>query len=146
MLKIQPDFGHKPIYTLKKPLKVKKGQVAALTTPTYAPIYTNKVSSASNSWKASRAPDKCGESDVANAKPHLRKGSTRTYGCNLTGERILYYAYFVKTKKSGGGGKGGHSGGGGGGKTDPNRVVTIGPAGGPDAAGITGDTTGGVTP
>ena len=82
-----PQFGHKPIFTLGKPLKVKKGQVAALTLPTWAPLYTNHVSTAGNSWKASRPSDDCGLDGVLAAKPHLRKGTTRTYGCTLTGER-----------------------------------------------------------
>ncbi len=103
-----PDLGEKPIYTLKKPLKVHRGQVAALTMPTWAPLWTNQVDGASNSWKASRKKGKCGANDVLNAKPHLRKGTTRDYGCTISHERILYWAYLAPSKgKSGGGGKSG---------------------------------------
>ncbi len=73
---------------------------------------------------------------MAEAKPHLRKGTTRNYGCTLSGERILYYAYFVANKGGGGGGTGG------GGKTDPNRATVIGPEAGapqiPAVGGIAG--------
>jgi len=138
VIDLGPNEGHKPIYTLNKPLKVKKGQVAALTVPTYAPAYTNKVSPAANAWKASRPSDKCGEQYVAEAKPHLRKGTTRNYGCTLSGEQILYYAYFVANK----GGNGGNGGNGGGGQTDPNRATVIGPDAGapqiPTVGGIAG--------
>jgi hypothetical protein len=131
VINVTPNFGHKPIYTLKKPLKVKRGQVAALTSPTFVPNYAAAGGGNANAWKASRSSGKCSNDEAASAKPQMRKGTTRSYGCTFSSTRILYYAYFVKTK--GGGGKGG---GGGGGKTDPNRVVKIGPSGGPDAASV----------
>lgn len=99
------DLGSKPIYTLKKPLKVHRGQVAALTMPTWAPLWTNQVDGASNSWKASRKKGECGAADVLNAKPHMRKGTTREYGCTISHERVLYWAYFVPSGGKGGGGK-----------------------------------------
>ena len=103
-LRLLEHLGGKPIFTLNSPLKVKKGQVAALTIPTWANLYTSQVSSGENSWKASRPSDDCGGSaeSVTSAKPHMRKGTTRTYGCTFRGERILYWAYFVPDK---GGGK-----------------------------------------
>ena len=137
---VQANFGHKPIYTLNKPLKVKRGQVVALTSPTYVPNYSTGGGSA-NRWKASR-PEGCA-GPPEDAKPQMRKGSTRNYGCVFNSERILYYAYFVKTKS---GGKGGNGGGGGGGQTDPNRVVPIGPAGAPDVEIAPGATAGGIAP
>ncbi len=100
-------LGSKPVIALNKPLKVKKGQIAALTLPTWAPLFTDTLNKASNSWKASRAPGECGADTVIDAKPHMRKGSTRTYGCTLTGERVVYWAYFVPDKGKGGGGGGG---------------------------------------
>jgi hypothetical protein len=98
-----PELGRKPIFTLNKPLKVKRGQVAALTMPTWATNWTDRVESGSNSWKASRPAGDCSAETVPDAKPHLRKGTTRTYGCDLRGERILYWAYFVPDKGKGGG-------------------------------------------
>jgi hypothetical protein len=139
VVNVQPNFGHKPIYTLKKPLRVKKGQVAALTSPTYVPNYANAGGGSANRWKASR-PEGC-PGEPQDAKPQMRKGTTRNYGCVFSGERVLYYAYFVKTKK-GGGGKGGN---GGGGKSDPNRAVAIGPAGAPDLDLAPGETAGGIS-
>ncbi len=109
----QDDLGRKPIYTLKKPLKVHKGQIAALTMPTWAPLWTNQVSGKANAWKASRKPDACSADEVLNAKPQ-RKGTTREYGCLLSHERILYWAYFVPSEGKSGGGK--HHGGGKSGK------------------------------
>jgi hypothetical protein len=113
-VELLPHLGRKPVFTLNKPLKVKRGQVAALTMPTWSTNWTDNVSRGSNSWKASRPEGDCSAETVPDAKPHLRKGSTRTYGCTLTGERILYWAYFVPDK----GKKGGGGNGGGGGKGD----------------------------
>lgn len=101
IMPLQGSLGEKPIFTLQKPLRVKKGRVAALTLPTWAPLYKDGLNSTDNIWKASRKSDECGVEDVPDAKPQLRKGSTRTYGCKLAGERILYWAYFVPEKKSG---------------------------------------------
>jgi hypothetical protein len=95
---LDDSLGRKPIFTLDKPLKIQKGRIVALTMPTWAPLYTNRVSPAKNFWKASRKSDACSEEDVPKAKPHVRKGSTREYGCKLSGERILYWAFFVPTK------------------------------------------------
>ena len=60
-----------------------------MTLPTWAPLFTDTLSNGSNAWKASRAEGDCGADTVPDAKPHLRKGSTRTYGCTLPGERII---------------------------------------------------------
>jgi hypothetical protein len=94
-VELQETFGSKPIFTLKKPLKVKKGQRVALTLPTWAPLYVNGLDTADNEWIASRSPDKCGVNDLLDAQPHQKLGSTRRYGCRFSGERLLYRAFFV---------------------------------------------------
>lgn len=106
IMPLKGSLGEKPIFTLEKPLRVKKGRIAALTLPTWAPLYKDGLDSDDNAWKASRKSGECGVEDVPDAKPQLRKGSTRTYGCKLTGERILYWAYFVPKEKKGDGKKG----------------------------------------
>lgn len=98
---LKSSYGEKPIITLQNPLRVRKGRVIALTLPTWAPVYTDKVSSSANIWKASRKPGQCNADTVTAAKPHLRKGTTRAYGCKLNGERIMYWAYFVPKKSDG---------------------------------------------
>ena len=96
---LKGSLGEKPIFTLQKPLRVQKGRVIALTLPTWAPLYKDGLDANANYWKASRKSGECGVEEVPDAKPQLRKGSTRTYGCKLTGERILYWAYFVPEEK-----------------------------------------------
>ncbi len=125
------DLGNKPIVTLKKPLKVKKGEIVALTTPTWVTNFAlqapgkHHILSKKNKWRASRKSTRCnavdkngdgdyqdpGEIDNLTKKSHpqYKKGSTRTYGCIYTQAQILYWAYFVPSGK-GGGGKGGKGG------------------------------------
>ena len=99
LMPLSASLGEKPIFTLDKPLRIQKGRIVALTMPTWAPLYRDGLNSSENIWKASRKPDECGAEEVPNAKPQLRKGQTRTYGCKLEGERILYWAYFVPDQK-----------------------------------------------
>jgi hypothetical protein len=89
------EFGTKPVFTLGKPLRVKKGQRVALTLPTWAPLYVNNLDPDGNEWVASRSPKKCDVDELLDAKPHQKLGSTRKYGCRFSGERLLYKAYFV---------------------------------------------------
>lgn len=88
------SFGSRPIFTLKKPLKVKVGQRIAITLPTWAPLYVNGLSD-ENQWIASRGADECDDEEILDAKPQDKKGSIRSYGCRFPGERLLYWAYFL---------------------------------------------------
>lgn len=127
--------GREPIYTLKKPLKVKKGLIVALTTNSWIANFAHdgKLTSAGDRWRASRLKKRCGddpqkspaenEDDLFKSKPHTKKGSSRTYGCIYDSARLLYSAYFATEKKKGGngGGKGGDGKGNGGGKNDAGQ-------------------------
>ena len=125
--------GREPIYTLKKPLKVKKGLIVALTTNTWIANFAHdgKLTSSGDRWRASRLKKRCGddpqksnkenEEDLFKSKPHTKKGSSRTYGCIYDTSRILYSAYFAPDKKKGGGGGGKDGGGNGGGKNDAGQ-------------------------
>lgn len=99
ILNLENSLGSKPVFTLEKPLRIQKGRVVGLTMPTWAPLYKDGLNANQNIWKASRKEGECGVDTVIEAKPHLRKGSTRTYGCKLSGERLLYWAYFVPEKQ-----------------------------------------------
>ena len=66
------------------------------------------MSTSQNKWRASRKKDNCapkGSSDAAKQKfarkshAHQKVGTTRSYDCNYTGGRLLYWAYFVPSKK-----------------------------------------------
>ena len=87
-------LGSDPVITLGKPLKVKKGQRVAITTVTWGSYFASGLPSNDNKWRASRNDGTCNE-DAKKAKPQQKKGSTRQYGCQFKGERLLYWAYFV---------------------------------------------------
>ena len=42
------------VFTLDKPLRIRKGQVVALTVPTWASNFASHITSADNQWRASR--------------------------------------------------------------------------------------------
>lgn len=97
-VELQRSFGTRPVFTLGKTLKVKKGQRIALTLPTWAPLYVNGLDTDQNEWIASRDSDECGNDKILDARPQQKKGSIRSYGCRFNGERLLYTAYFVPAK------------------------------------------------
>jgi hypothetical protein len=104
---LQNDLGRKQVITLKKPIHVHPGQVVAITYPTWASNFASNVSLSDNQWRASRKKDNCSpknNSDAAkrnfarNSHSHEKVGSTRTYDCLYKGGRLLYWAYFVRSK------------------------------------------------
>ena len=113
--------GRKPVITLKKPLKVKKGLIVALTTKTWIANFAHdgNLTASGDRWRASRLKSRCGddpqkskdenEQDIFKSKPHTKKGSSRIYGCIYESARVLYSAYLAPDDggKKGGGKKGG---------------------------------------
>lgn len=109
------SLGREPIFTLKRPLRIQKGRVVALTTPTWITNFglrdpsSKDFLSSSYKWRASRRPNRCdvtknpdGSTNYDNltklSHPHVKKGSIKKYGCLYTGADILYRAYFVPDK------------------------------------------------
>jgi hypothetical protein len=107
VVKLGGALGQKRIYTLNKPLRVRRGQIAAITYPTWAPNFASNVSPSDNQWKASRKRDNCAPKSgsdrdkrafARNSHSHEKVGSVRRYGCQYKGGRLLYWAYFVRKK------------------------------------------------
>lgn len=103
-------LGSKQTFTLNKPLHVRKGQVVALTYPTWASNFAyQNISADGNQWRASRDGKHCSPKHPNNAKSvhrfarkssaQQKVGSTRPYECNYSQGRLLYWAYFVPSKK-----------------------------------------------
>lgn len=98
---LRPFFGTITTFGLERSLPVRKGNVVALTIPTWAPAFA-AVGPAR--WRASRAPTKnrgpCvlkrGLANIEAGGPHERKGSQRRYGCVYRDSRLLYTARFVR--------------------------------------------------
>jgi hypothetical protein len=99
---LRNHLGDTPIFTLGKTMRIKKGQIVALSVPTWASNFVAGDSS-STQWRASRDSDKCDlspghEENREATKPQMKVGSVREYGCRYTGERLLYKAYYVPEK------------------------------------------------
>jgi hypothetical protein len=93
---LNPYFGSTPVFALDHPLTVLKGQVVALTIPTWAPMFAVNVS-AENTWRGSRLPDHCSSrEDIQGGHPQQGVGKTKTYGCYYSNARLLYTATLVK--------------------------------------------------
>jgi hypothetical protein len=77
-------------------LNVKKGDIVALTIPTWAPAFAQNLSS-KDSWRASREPGKCtNTTDVRQGQPQEQVGKRATYGCRYSTARLLYTATVVE--------------------------------------------------
>jgi hypothetical protein len=93
---LNPYFGSTPVFVLDHPLTVLKGQVVALTVPTWAPMFALNLSP-ENSWRGSRLPEHCvAREDIQNGHPQQGVGKTKTYGCYYSEARLLYTATLVK--------------------------------------------------
>jgi hypothetical protein len=73
-------------------LKAEKGDIVALTVPTWAPAFAQNLP-ANNVWRASRAPGTCTNStDIRQGEPLQRVGERATFGCKYSTARLLYTA------------------------------------------------------
>ncbi len=114
-VKVKPTLGTEPIFTLKKPIRVSKGTVVAITTSSWLPnlAHNGQLTAQKDKWRASRDSDKCsGDKNLLDGRPQRKIGSIKRYGCTYVAARLLYKAYYVPVS----GGKGGNEGGNGGGK------------------------------
>ncbi|MBA2240326.1 MAG: hypothetical protein H0W09_03640 [Solirubrobacterales bacterium] len=108
-VEVERFLNEQPRYALKQPLRVNRGDIVGLTTPTWLPTLGKKDDSI---WRASQNPDdpdQCGRTRFLKreSRPHRKLGSTRRYRCGYR-NRILYWAYFVAKRDGDGGGGGGN--------------------------------------
>ena len=88
-------LGQTITFTLDVPLRVKPGQIVALSVPTWAPAFAINQSS-NTKWQASRKKGKCDNaSEIQAGTPHEAVGSDRAYACQYTTARLLYSATVV---------------------------------------------------
>jgi hypothetical protein len=93
---LNPYFGSTPVFALDHPLTVLKGQIVALTIPTWAPMFALNLSQ-EDTWRGSRLPEHCiKREDIQGGHPQQGVGKTKTYGCYYSEARLLYTATLVK--------------------------------------------------
>ncbi|MGA8217347.1 MAG: hypothetical protein WB771_02185 [Solirubrobacterales bacterium] len=103
VVRLRALFGKLTTITLPRPLKVGRGQVVALTIPTWAPTFS-VLDSKRSRWLASRSATRrrggCvtadGFANLHAGGPDQKLGSSRVFGCAYHGARLLYSARFVK--------------------------------------------------
>jgi hypothetical protein len=95
---LRPFFGRKAWFVLPKRMHVARGQVVALTLPTWAPVLATDLRGKER-WRSSRSPANCEE--VTRNAARQKVGRLRDYRCLHTTARILFTALVVpKTKES----------------------------------------------
>ncbi|MGH2923709.1 MAG: hypothetical protein ACRDKH_06755 [Solirubrobacterales bacterium] len=96
---LTPFLGTTTTFTLQQPLTVRKGQIVALTVPTWAPAFAVNLGDRV-AWRGSRKKGKCTtREDIKAGRPHETAGQDRLYGCVFKTARLLYSATVVPKKK-----------------------------------------------
>ena len=97
VVQLSSVLGNRPVFTLTDPLRVRKGMIVALTTPTWLSNLADYGANNSDAWRASREEGQClSEQDLLQrSRPQQKVGGKRAYDCTYEGARILYRAYLA---------------------------------------------------
>ena len=90
--KLQPYFGSQPQFALTRSIRVHKGEVLALTVPTWAPALSVGLGP-DTSWRASRGKGNCEDTSAQTAQ--LRDNQLAQYFCLYRTARLTYTATLV---------------------------------------------------
>jgi hypothetical protein len=93
-VKLQPYFGKTAQFPLETTLPVRKGDVVALSVPTWAPALALGFDHGT-SWRASRARSQC--SSTSSQSTQTQIGSTVQYYCLYQTARLAYSATLIST-------------------------------------------------
>ena len=97
VVEVEKYFGSSPTFVLDKPLRVARGNIVAITVPTWAPVLAGDQDR-TTLWRSSRRKGRCG---TAGPPPRLAPpapqgvGQLARWSCNYTGARLLYTATYV---------------------------------------------------
>ncbi len=93
IFKLQPYFGTTVQFPLKTTLSVRKGDVIALTVPTWAPVLAVNLPQ-ENGWRASRADN---GRDLLTQTAQMTVDSSTQYKCLYQTARVTYSASLIST-------------------------------------------------
>jgi len=85
-------FGSSPTFAFSHPLRVHRGNIVALTVPTWAPVFATNLPRG-NWWRSSRRRGQC--EDVSQHAEQETRGQLLRYGCTYFGARLLYTATYI---------------------------------------------------
>ncbi len=94
VVQLQPYFGMTAQFPLASTIQVKKGDVVALTVPTWAPALALGFSH-ETSWRASRPKKQCSATNSQTTQTAI--GSTAPYYCLYQTARLTYSATLIST-------------------------------------------------
>jgi hypothetical protein len=93
-VKLEPYFGKTAQFPLETAIKVKKGDIVALTVPTWAPSLALGFGN-DTSWRASRQKSQC--TSTSSQTVHTQVGSSVQYFCLYQTARLTYSATLIST-------------------------------------------------
>ena len=103
-ISLAPYFGQTIDVALDRTLAVRKGQIVALTVPTWAPALATQTGRSDVSWRASRSPKdpkQCGAKNVLSSQSaQTRVGRRARYGC-LYQQALITYSATLVTRRAG---------------------------------------------
>jgi hypothetical protein len=94
LIKLEPYFGKSAQFPLETTLKVKKGDVIALTVPSWAPALALGFAN-TTSWRASRPKASC--SSTSSQTDQTAIGTNVQYYCLYRTARLTYSATLIST-------------------------------------------------
>jgi hypothetical protein len=94
LVKLQPYFGKSVQFPLETTIKVKKGDVIALTVPTWAPALALGFGN-DTSWRASRPKKQCTTTSAQTAQSQIN--TSVQYYCLYQTARLTYSATLIST-------------------------------------------------
>jgi hypothetical protein len=92
LFRVDHYFGSSPTFALDEPLEVDKGNIVALTVPTWAPAFGVNMPR-TNWWRSSRKRGDC--DNVSQRAAQQFVGGLRNYGCTYFRARLLYTATYI---------------------------------------------------
>lgn len=99
---VTKHFGSSPTFVLDEPLDVKRGNIVALTVPTWAPVLAPVPADEKALWRSSRPKGGCTTTatKLAPDSAKQRVGGLATWGCNYRNERLLYTATYIPANRT----------------------------------------------
>ncbi|MDQ3740509.1 MAG: hypothetical protein M3320_01140 [Actinomycetota bacterium] len=92
IVQLQPFFGQTVQFPLEQSLPARKGQLIALTVPTWAPALATNLGP-DTSWRASRPAGECDDTETQTAQAELR--DLAQYRCLYQRVRLTYTATLI---------------------------------------------------
>jgi hypothetical protein len=94
LVELEPFFGQTVQFPLERAIPVKKGNVIALSVPTWAPAMITGVGE-DTSWRASRKAGECDDTETQTAQTAIR--ALAQYRCLYQRVRLAYSATMITT-------------------------------------------------